>query len=147
MGRKKKLPHGMTENMVRIMELSIAARESGVKSYGRGVAGLPKEEPKPKSEPLPPERKKKKPIPPNFCIDCGADISHYTRNKKRCDECASKREKERHAFLDAERKKHGSYIKPAYEVKCCVCGKTIIRHTKSRVCKCDDCKKYPPKKR
>lgn len=123
MSKTKELPHGMTENMVKIMEVSMLAREKGLKSYGKGTAKLDTS-----------GMVAKKP-PQRLCKRCGKPLERNTNGKRFCDECAYQNERERQAAnYKRWRQEH-----PKIYVRCAGCGRMIAVDNK-KFKFCDECR-------
>lgn len=125
-----RLPHGMTANMMAIVNVNAIARNNGT-HYGAYVAVND-------TLMFAAKRKKKAKM---ICEQCGAEIISATGRKRRyCDECTEKRAKQQNAKC-AKSRKNGEYKRQEIKRKCSVCGKEIIRHSHSSNVKCEDCKR------
>lgn len=119
---RKRLPHGMTPNMVKIMEASRLAREQGLKTYGRFVAH---------GDTSAIDVKQAKGKPERVCQRCGADISHRNGGTKYCHACAGDVNRERNRA-----KYHETH--PPKMINCTDCG--VLVQVKSGTHKvCPDC--------
>jgi len=125
MSKTKDLPHGMTENMVKIMEVSMLAREKGLKSYGKGTAKLDTS-----------GMVAKKPTE-KLCKRCGKPLERRTNGKQYCDTCADITARE----LSAARYKKWKQAHPQTQqfIKCAKCGRMVPK-TNGRMKYCDECK-------
>ena len=125
MSKTKELPHGMTENMVKIMEVSMLAREKGLKSYGQGTAKLDTSDMVAKK----PEK------PQRLCKRCGKPLERLTNGKRYCDECS---------FLTAKERNEANYkrwmeARPKIHIRCAGCGRIIAVDNK-KFKFCDECR-------
>ncbi len=127
MEKIKKLPHGMSENMVKIMEVDMLARQKGLKSYGQGTAKLDTSG----------MVVKKQGKPQRLCKRCGKQLERLTNGKQYCDECAILTAKERNAA--AYKRWKQSQPKEQQYVRCAGCGR-VVPKTNGRMKYCDECK-------
>lgn len=129
--KKRVLPHGISENMMMIVQIEADARKEG-RRYGQQVAE------KDLSEFCIPVKKRT----PCICVYCSSEIIlPSSRHRRVCDECRERRKRES-AESGRIRRALGEWQKPEYRVKCSLCGVELIRHSPSRRQKCDDCKAF-----
>lgn len=127
MSKKKDLPYGMTENMVKIMEVSMLAREKGLKSYENGTAKLD-------TSGMVAKKPKKR---ERLCKRCGKPLERLTNGKRYCDECADLNRREQHA--ETYKKWKDAHPQTQQFIKCAKCGR-VVPKTNGRMKYCDECK-------
>lgn len=119
------LPHGMSRNMMYIVQVEAERRKAGSKGYGDHVHNNDLSHLKVKKE----EVKKE-----NLCKRCGEPFPRPAGSKRRyCDECRSD-------IITEARRDQLARRKPC---KCMICGKQLHRvNTESPICaKCRNDKK------